>query len=580
VYPLGIALEFERYIVAEAVTPTIDAVERFVIPALPEQRTDAVEDKQWYGQLHLAFQRALEASAVAPEVIAPFVAAFGARVNHFNQQQWHAILRQAYGVDVFVTEPAMLVELQTFELESIRLIKSLSPEYLANLQGKVVSAVRQGTSLRDMTKMVRETYKVPRNKAELIARDQIGKLNGALTEGRQTAAGVTDYRWRGVLDQRERDAHTDREGKVYSWNNPPDGGNPGAPIRCFPGSVQVDFPNDCTNLWRHSFTGRLVSIETSDGRFLEATPNHPILTKRGWLALDAIQEGDDVIHAVSDSAAVTENDVTDDVSTFEEIFNFVALTGTVTATALTEFDFHGEIPQNDVDAVAIAGHLLSDRCAAFSKRCGKFSLADSDVDLSVAGFDVPASGQGSFESDSLPVMPECCIGFGGHRFAALIVKLRNAYEHGLRLRSGGDVMVRKDATDYKSVDAVISSQLQDATPFSVGSYEGWLVEIGNTVVCWSSALASGGIDAFDAQVLAEVVGIAPEMDAYFFEGAPFTYEPLRVVNKSAREFSGHVFNASTGSGWYLANGIVAHNCRCWAEPVLPDFDDLNALFVH
>ena len=28
------------------------------------------------------------------------------------------------------------------------------------------------------------------------------------------------------------------------------------------------------------------------------------------------------------------------------------------------------------------------------------------------------------------------------------------------------------------------------------------------------------------------------------------------------EFAGFVYNLETGPGWYVANGIVAHNCRC------------------
>lgn len=231
-FPLGIALEFSRYITAEAATPTIEAVERYVIPALPTQRQDAPEDPNWYGSIELAFRSALEASIVAEGTIAPTVRAFGERVNYFNRNQWHAILRGAYGVDVFVTEPGMAAHLSQFENEAIRLIKSIPPEYLSSLQGKVVAAVQRGTSLRDLTKMVRETYQLPRHRAELVARDQVGKLNAALTESRQVAAGVTGYRWRGVLDQRERPEHVNREGETFEWSDPPSDGHPGQPVRC------------------------------------------------------------------------------------------------------------------------------------------------------------------------------------------------------------------------------------------------------------------------------------------------------------------------------------------------------------
>jgi len=38
--------------------------------------------------------------------------------------------------------------------------------------------------------------------------------------------------WRGILDARERPEHVAREGKEFSWKNPPDDGHPGEPINC------------------------------------------------------------------------------------------------------------------------------------------------------------------------------------------------------------------------------------------------------------------------------------------------------------------------------------------------------------
>lgn len=32
-------------------------------------------------------------------------------------------------------------------------------------------------------------------------------------------------------------------------------------------------------------------------------------------------------------------------------------------------------------------------------------------------------------------------------------------------------------------------------------------------------------------------------------------------------YSGRVYNLQTAGGWYTANGIVTHNCRCYQIPV-------------
>lgn len=58
------------------------------------------------------------------------------------------------------------------------------------------------------------------------------KLNADITESQQRDAGVSKYEWSGVMDRRERKSHRELEGKIISWDNPPDVGNG---RKCHPG---------------------------------------------------------------------------------------------------------------------------------------------------------------------------------------------------------------------------------------------------------------------------------------------------------------------------------------------------------
>ncbi|WP_232232347.1 minor capsid protein [Cupriavidus sp. amp6] len=213
-----------------------DAVERYVVPALPSRRGDDLggqwERDGWYTALEQAFLDALAAATGSEESMRAVITLFADRVNAFNAGQFHKILRAAYGVDVFKSEPALGPISTVWEAENLRLIKSIPTQYVEGLQSKVVAAVQRGETVASLTKQVRESYDVPKKRAELIARDQIGKLNGQLTEYRQRNVGVDEYRWRGVLDARERDEHVGREGDKFRWDSPPADGNPGQPIRC------------------------------------------------------------------------------------------------------------------------------------------------------------------------------------------------------------------------------------------------------------------------------------------------------------------------------------------------------------
>ena len=44
----------------------------------------------------------------------------------------------------------------------------------------------------------------------------------------------------------------------------------------------------------------------------------------------------------------------------------------------------------------------------------------------------------------------------------------------------------------------------------------------------------------------------------------------QVVSVERIAFVGHVYNLETLSGWYVAEGIVSHNCRCMLAPIAND----------
>ena len=70
------------------------------------------------------------------------------------------------------------------------------------------------------------------NHAALIARDQIATLNGQLNRSRQTAAGITEFVWETMRDDRVRETHEELQGERFTWTDGWDGVFPGEPINC------------------------------------------------------------------------------------------------------------------------------------------------------------------------------------------------------------------------------------------------------------------------------------------------------------------------------------------------------------
>jgi SPP1 gp7 family putative phage head morphogenesis protein len=143
-----------------------------------------------------------------------------------------------YGLDLTIgfNSNATRAALSMKVKENVQLIKTMSDRHFSSLQSNVLSAITQGKRVEEIESIIDDRFSSMESNAELIARDQVGKLNGQLTEMTQTEMGLTRYRWRGVGDQRERDSHRALEGEVFSWAEPPivDGEsvNPGIAIQC------------------------------------------------------------------------------------------------------------------------------------------------------------------------------------------------------------------------------------------------------------------------------------------------------------------------------------------------------------
>jgi SPP1 gp7 family putative phage head morphogenesis protein len=161
---------------------------------------------------------------------------FGYSVSEFNEKILKRGFKDVLGIDIFLDEPYLENELLMFAANNANLISKLTDETTEKIQFMVFDGFRQGRRASDISDDI-EQYIDPedgpvRSRAALIARDQTNKLNGQLTQLRQTNLGVERYTWRTMLDERVRDEHEENEGEVFDWDDPPSTGHPGDDIQC------------------------------------------------------------------------------------------------------------------------------------------------------------------------------------------------------------------------------------------------------------------------------------------------------------------------------------------------------------
>jgi SPP1 gp7 family putative phage head morphogenesis protein len=234
-YPSGIELDYARALLAYVAELQM-VIDEDLLPQLPALeatakaeglRSDAFPDD--VDIIAERMRRRMEARQRITERRAEEAAT---RISSFNRNQIAGQVKAVLGVDVFAAEPWLRSEMAVWTRENARLIQSISDKAIDGVDRIVTDGIRDGKAIRTLTAEIRKEIGSTRSRATLIARDQVGKFNGRLTQLRHRDMGVTDYTWRGVMDGRERPAHVRREGQRFSWDSPPPDGHPGQPIQC------------------------------------------------------------------------------------------------------------------------------------------------------------------------------------------------------------------------------------------------------------------------------------------------------------------------------------------------------------
>ena len=124
-------------------------------------------------------------------------------VNNLNRRRTLEDLRRALGIDVAgIISEDMEEDLDIMRYEAANLIKTIPQEYMFRVADRVLQAYK-GIPMpenRTLQAQIKEEFKVTKNRAKVIARDQTSKMNTSMSAIRQQNIGITMYIWRTVRD--------------------------------------------------------------------------------------------------------------------------------------------------------------------------------------------------------------------------------------------------------------------------------------------------------------------------------------------------------------------------------------------
>jgi hypothetical protein len=320
--------------------------------------------------------------------------------------------------------------------------------------------------------------------------------------------------------------------------------------------------------YRREYSGEIIVIRTAGGHELTVTPNHPILTDKGWVAAGLLAEGDNVISRAGLNGVGSSCPNPDQNETrIEDIFDSISQSGDVIRLPAPAGYFHGDVSDSEIDVVFPKGFLRNGLNPPFSQKVGQFSLGDT-VELSGA-FVSESTLRKVFIGSSFA--PNGVMG-GFHEFRTPFFP--GSFQSGTH--SIGPAFRERDA-QFGKVSADQTFRDADLRCNFVLPETG-IVQAQEFIRCNAR---------LSPQVHGPVSGIgdAVSLDAVL-DGVERTPVPVGdglerlagheavdnivfVERKSSQGSFVHVYNLETEGGWYFANGIITHNCRHSFYPFFP-----------
>ncbi len=232
--PRGIEREYTRALLAivvechRALQPLFDELPQLLAEARAELRVDAAGSRRLSDLIEQA--RTTMNGRLTKSRAENLAASVGNAVSQFHKREFAKQLRAGLGVDMFTGDSKNRTLLTGFVQENVSHIKDIPRRVIGDVEKTVSRAMQRGKTVPDIAEELTKHF--DEGRAARIARDQTLTLYGQFNESRQQELGIEGFIWRTVGDDAVRQEHQDRDGRHYSWDDPPDGEIPGEPINC------------------------------------------------------------------------------------------------------------------------------------------------------------------------------------------------------------------------------------------------------------------------------------------------------------------------------------------------------------
>lgn len=323
---------------------------------------------------------------------------------------------------------------------------------------------------------------------------------------------------------------------------------------CLVGESMVIAPN-LTGAFARWFEGEVIVLRTASNDFLTCTPNHPILTDAGWIAAKDLGKGDYVLSGIDTQGIMRRLDPYNDKmpTSIKDVFSAFEMPSGVSPIIVpgASEDFHGDGIKGNVTVIR-ANSLLKDTSAehfqefGLERAVGETALLDSS---SMATFGLKADMRTAHSS----------VSGGGNSLSFGRASIGHVESLSLGERAHSESAFAKTSAERGLSNSYRFSNRQGGFSCSVARIQ-------------SSPITNRSLGPGIESKLLPTPMNGSRTDAgvsrYLGEGFAGLVAPVKITEVNRNDFVGHVYNLQTNQGWYIANGIITHNCSRTFIPVV------------
>lgn len=435
----------------------------------------------------------------------------------------------------------------------------LNTAVLEKTREVIRSSLLEGLTLKERMKALRESsgelVRMTDNRIEAIARTEVTRADSI---GRLIAMKANDdvigVEFSAVMDDRTTEMCIERNGLIMRLDDPrlPEN-TPPLHVNCVLGDTLVLPIGRVSAISERVFNGDIFVIESAKGNNLAGTPNHPILTGRGWIPLCEIKEGDYIVcNALGERGNVINGKNQQVVACIKNAASAFLDNSNVRATPMpmTAEDFHHDGGQGKVAIIYTDRELLDGVKSSVDKHVVKHGFVWRNVIRSFFensksvffffrdGFFSPFNSFMSFLRKFYSFFRSCIL----HSHKLLFMSIARLYA--MFNKNAFNCIRRCDVEADSNTANTYTLIMQSDDSFMVNGVDGTFP-----------------LNAMFEQNIIHLIECGSVFFAKFTEGESCKIVFDKVVRVKSDRFYGHVYNLQTESGIFVANNIITHNCR-------------------